>query len=260
MYGRIPWYFASLLFLAITSFHPTYISVINSAPWTHHYHALAAGTTLILMGLQSVLALTHRHEWHKVLGRLSLIVAVLFVHSGILSIHSVLNSHNPVLQKLAIVLTLSDFLSLSCFTLLFYLALCNRHNTAFHTRCWIAISLLFITPILSRVLSFWTPGLIAHTFDQLKLNFSLAQAVALSLGLLILIRDVRRRQDATPYFIVTIVLMTQLTTATIIGPNSAWQGLAHSFAALPQSGVFLWGGALVLLPTLWCYYWLMSWR
>jgi hypothetical protein len=82
-------YFAGLLLLAIITFWPTYVSLSPAASSIYtHFHAAVATLWVLMLISQPMLIRSGRITTHRKLGRLSLVLAPLFVLAAVLLANS----------------------------------------------------------------------------------------------------------------------------------------------------------------------------
>ena len=82
-------YFAAFLALAMAAFWPTYLSLgPASSSFYTHFHAVTATAWMVLLIVQPLAIRTRRLKWHRILGRMSYVLAPLVLVSMVLLAHS----------------------------------------------------------------------------------------------------------------------------------------------------------------------------
>lgn len=248
------WCLLLFILLVISGLHPVHFSVINYAAWTYYYQGILSAAWLLMMMIQSVLGHKVYISQHRIVGKILLLLSILFIHAGIVNIHSVVNSINTVLQSYALEISFNHTLTLICFIALYFLGVKHHKNRALHTSCMVAISLLFITPIMSRVMNFWVPGLMLTSPEQYLVNIKITHGVTLSIAFFMAIKDHFRGEDPIPYLMTMIIIMTQFFSNHLVGEGALWAALVNAFAGTSIERVFIISFIFSCLPCLMSYW------
>jgi hypothetical protein len=193
-----------LLFIVLQiGFHPTYIQyfpAFKKFTWLHHVHGALMASWIILLVVQPVLIHKGRYVAHRVIGKLSYITAPLMIVSMFLVLR--LTYHNHVLtsspeqemsNQAPIIMQLFSFI------ILYALAIFYRKQTFYHMRFMIGTALLMIIPTVGRIF-----------FEYFAAEVWYDLYLSVGLSVILLINDIRKKQDGKPYAIVTGVLLSIL--------------------------------------------------
>lgn len=220
-------YFAAMFLVALVAFWPSYLSQILSASNYIHFHALLAALWMLMLVAQPMLIRAKRLAWHRLLGRISYLLAPIFILSIVLLAHSrIKGATGEAFAIQTYILYLQASLTV-LFGLSYVLAITKRHVVALHARFMVCTALTMIDPVVIRIL-FWidrSPG-----WNYQWLTFGLTD---LSLVALIwLERHGRAGRMVFPGMLALFVLM-QIPALFGLTEASAWQEFARWFAALP---------------------------
>lgn len=235
-YPRAHLYFSAVLALAFLGFMPSYFLNLGAASPAHHFHATVA-TAWLLMLIGQSWAISHRKfALHRASGKGSYILAPLFVAAGVGVIHAMHNGAGPFREMFSGGLAFADAVAVVLFAGLYYSAIANRRDVQRHARCMSATVLLLISPIVARVLSFYTPGFTISGVEELQwfpVNFHLGNLAALLPALVLLYRDRGILGLRSPYLIVALAIGLQSLGFELVGDAAWWQALMSAFAAVP---------------------------
>jgi len=219
-------YFAAFFALALIAFWPSYISQpATYAPFTH-LHAATATIWMLLLIAQSWAIGARRVPLHRLLGKLSYVVALLVVVSVVLLAHSRIqgiSGDSYALQTYILYLQLSLAI---LFALSYALAIWNRRSVARHSRFMVCTALTLVDPVVIRIL-FWidpTPD-----WNYQWLTFGLTDIIFLIL--IWLERSSRAGRGVFPAMLAVFVLV-QLPALLGLTFSPLWQGFARWFASL----------------------------
>lgn len=166
-----------MLLLSAVAFWPLYLSKSWSSidAYTHAHAVLGTLWLLILILQPSLIALGHRRT-HRLVGRVSLFVALGFVLSGLLLTHfrvSRLSEAAFAREGIYIYLPLSIAV---LFAVACVLGFRWRKSTPVHARFMLSTALLLIDPLLARIMFFYLPPLPSDDLYQ-GLTYTLTAAV-----------------------------------------------------------------------------------
>ena len=225
--GAGPW-FAGLLLLAMVTFWPTYISLSPAAnsPYTH-LHAALATLWVVLLITQPILIRKGRLSTHRNLGRISFILAPLFVIAVALLAHSRIKGlEGPAWDIQTYILWLQVSI-VSVFTLSYVMAMVTRKNMARHARFMVCTGLTLIDPVVIRMM-FWIDS--TPDWNYQWLTFGLTDLVILAL----IVAERKTSNGRGVFPLMLIVFLVSQTPALLGMTNQAWwQGFARWFEALP---------------------------
>lgn len=221
------WIFIIGLFAVSTVvFWPRYYSRLFDASFYLHLHAITALVWFVLLVAQPLLIKKRKLKQHRLLGKLSIPVAVMLVISIILLTHSRISATPEeyfVRRSYAVYLQLSLGL---VFAVTYGFAMWYRKSRELHARFMVATSFTFIDPVLDRFLSMFMP-FIAIPGEWITFGF---------INLLLITLAMRDRNQARArwvfpgllllYLIIEIPIFFRLTGMEL------WQSFAVWFAAL----------------------------
>jgi hypothetical protein len=209
-----------LLFIVLQiGFHPTYIQyfpAFKKFTWLHHVHGALMASWVILLVVQPVLIHKGRYAAHRAIGKLSYITAPLMIVSMFLVLR--LTYHNHVLtsspeqemsNQAPIIMQLISFI------ILYALAIFYRKQTYYHMRFMIGTALLMIIPTVGRIF-----------FEYFAAEVWYDLYLSVGLSFILLINDIRKKQDGKPYAIVTGVLLSILLVYHA-RYSDAWQAVGQ---------------------------------
>jgi hypothetical protein len=193
-----------VLFIVLQiGFHPTYIKyfpAFKKFNWLHHVHGALMASWMILLVVQPILIHQGRYVAHRVIGKLSYITAPLMIVSMFLVLR--LTYHNHVLTS-STEQEMSNqapiIMQLISFIILYALAIFYRKQTYYHMRFMIGTALLMIIPTMGRIF-----------FEYFAAEVWYDLYLSVGLSVILLINDIRKKQDGKPYAIVTGVLLSIL--------------------------------------------------
>jgi hypothetical protein len=220
-------YFAAMFLIALVAFWPSYLSQIFSASTYTHFHASLAALWMLMLVAQPMLIRAKRLSWHRLVGRVSYVVAPLLITSIVLLAHSRISRASGEAYAIqTYILYLQASLTL-LFGLSYALAIIKRHVVALHARFMVCTALTMIDPVVIRIL-FWidrTPD-----WNYQWLTFGLTDLVLVAL--IWLERHSRAGRIVFPLMLVAFVL-AQLPALLEFTNAPVWQAFARWFAALP---------------------------
>jgi len=221
-------YFAALLALAVLTFWPTYVSLSPSqSDFYTHFHAAIATLWVLLLIAQPMLIRSGRNVLHRRLGKVSLVVAPVFVLAAVLLAHSRMQGlEGPRLGIQTYVLWLQISL-VSVYALSYTLAMITRRDMALHARFMICTGLTLIDPVVIRLM-LWidnSPSWNFQWFTFLVTNLILLYFIWLE-------RKVTTGRWVFPFMLV-VFLLAQVPALFGLTNQAWWQSFAQWFAALP---------------------------
>jgi hypothetical protein len=222
-----PW-FASLLLLAMITFWPTYVSLSPAANSLYtHFHAMVATAWVLLLIAQPMLIRAGRLRTHRALGKVSWVLAPVFLIAVVLLAHSrITGLEGSAFEMQSFILYLQ--ISLTCvFALSYGLAMATRRSMVHHARFMVCTGLTLIDPVVIRLL-FWIDN--TPNWNYWWLTFGLTDLVLIAL--IWLERNARGGRGVFPAMLVVFVL-AQIPALFGLTGQAWWQGFAHWFAGLP---------------------------
>jgi hypothetical protein len=204
-YHLAPLYFFLLLLTALVGFFPSFYSKVGESRAVHQFHGGVATLWLLMLISQSWLIRARQLQLHRLMGRMSVVLAVLFVASGLMIVHDMLSNDSGFSKAFGPRLAFIDLSSILYFAFAYVMAIVYRRDMGLHARFMASTALPLLPPALARVLgSYVLPD--GSTFAMaLHLSFIAAELVVLVL----LLDDRRRGKVRAPYLILLVVLLVQ---------------------------------------------------
>lgn len=225
-YPRAPFYLLLLVAVTVFGFWPSYFARLRENDPVHHFHGIVAGAWLLLLVTQAWLMRQRRVALHRALGRSSLLLAPLFVVSGLAIVHAMLTSANPFSARYGTQLAFADLLTVAWFATCYGLALHHRRNRALHARWMLSTALLVLPPAVARALPPLVPAI--HSFEAaFNASFAIAEAVIVVL----IVRDLREDRLRLPYVALLTVMAIEHAGFFACAQWSWWQAFCGWIAA-----------------------------
>ncbi len=215
-------YFALALLLAVIGFFPSYFGNLRNTDAVHHFHGIVA--TIWMLGLitQSWLIRERMISAHRTIGRMSLLVAPLFVISGLLVVHVMLTKNDEASLAFGERLAFIDIITMCYFSVAYSLAIRFRRKTQLHARYMASTAILLLPPTLVRVAGF-IPGI--DSFEAaLHGSYFICEAIVA----ILLFDDYRHGGIRAPYLILLTVLVLQ-HVSFLVSPSFSWWTAAISW-------------------------------
>ena len=225
---RAAYGYVALLLLAAVAFWPRYLSrpVGEIDPYTHAHAAVALAWVFLLIG-QPLLLRRHR-SLHRRIGRLSYVLAPLFVLASLLLAHARFRAMDGATfqgEAPSLFLPLS---AVALFGISYTFAIVHRHTAQLHGRFMIATGLPMIDPVLGRVLYYYGPQL-ANPLHYQLITFGLTDLILVVL----LVRPALPRPLLRAFLYPALAFpIAHLAWFTVVqGPG--WLPVASWFRSLP---------------------------
>ncbi len=208
-------YFSLALLVAIVGFYPSYFAKLPDTDAVHHFHGILASVWMIGLITQSWLMRQGMMSAHRTIGKISLLVAPLFVISGILVVHVMLTNNDESSLAFGGRLAFIDMITLCYFSLAYSLAIHHRRKTQLHARYMASTVILVLPPALVRLLSI-VPGI--DSFEAaLHGSYFICEAIVAML----LLDDYRKGRVRAPYvFLLSILVLQHLSF--MVYPSPMW--------------------------------------
>lgn len=219
----------ALLVLAGVAFWPQYLSRPRASIDAYtHAHAFLGLLWLLALIVQPWLVAARRMRMHRALGRVTRVLAPAFVVTGVLVAH-VRFSRMPdeIFVREAFSLYLPLFVA-TLFALAYVLGQRWRRAPLVHARFMASTAVLFIDPVLGRILFFNFPPLPEPLLYQ-AITFSLVAAILIAM--LRALPDGTAGRAAYRAYVALAVAMQLLWF--VLPPTAAWLAFAAWFKALP---------------------------
>lgn len=181
-------------------FGATYIKefpVFQKFNWLHHIHGALMGTWVMLLILQPVLIHFKKFTSHRLLGKVSYLLAPCMLVSMVFIARQ--NYETGILKKTAadvMAVQSITWMQIVLFTLFYSLAIYSRKNTYFHMRFMIGTAIVMLGPPINRILVSYFTDIPVPTILLISLYVKTAVAAVL------LLNDLAKRKNITPGLIV----------------------------------------------------------
>lgn len=225
-YSDAPLYFLLLLLIALAGFFPSYYSKLGSGKFAHQFHGAMATLWMLLLITQGWLMRQRKVALHRAVGKASILLAGLFVVSGLMIVQAMLTSDSGFSRAFGPRLAFVDFSSVAFFIFAYLMALYHRRDVQLHARYMSCTALPLLPPALSRALGHYVlPD--GATFGQaFHISFIAAELVALAL----VAADARSGKIRPPYVILLVLLLAQQASYEVSAGIGPWQALVSAFA------------------------------
>ena len=220
---------AALVPLVVLAFWPMYLSrPLSSSDRYTHLHALAGTLWLAMLIAQPIAVHNYRYGIHRVLGRVSYVLAPLFFVAGILLSHHRLVSMDEATFAAEGYSHFLPFYASVVFATAYLLGLRYRHLPDAHGRFMLLTVIPLIDPVIGRVLFFYLPSL-PHPLLYQAITFSI-QTIAAAVLLFSYKGTGRTKRALIGYFILLVALEVGWFT---VARTDAWLVLVGWFRRLP---------------------------
>lgn len=222
-------WFAALLAVAIFAFWPSYFAKLPDGPTAFmHAHAAIMLAWMALLIAQPLLVRAHRSDLHRVLGKVSYLLAPAAVVSAVLLAHSRFAPIPAGEFAQAAPFLYLPFAATLLFAISYGLAIAWRRSPPLHARFMICTALTLIDPVVARILGFRFPPLPDDRLYPL-IGYGLTE-----LTLLVLIvagRGATRGRSVFPAMLALFVLVH--AGFFTVAQTQPWTRIAAWFRTLP---------------------------
>ncbi|WP_445749928.1 hypothetical protein [Polaribacter sp.] len=213
-----------LFILMQVAFHPSYLQFFpqfHEFSWIHHIHGALMVSWVVMLIIQPYLIIKKKYKSHRLIGKISYFTAPLVIISMFL-----ITKLNYL--KMVDVMPFKDaaaWQSLNIITplnfLLFYsLAIINKKDVFKHKRYMIGTVFTIFGAISSRLL------IIIFGASINFYAFFLSEYFGLSIVLLLLLNDIRKKVNPIPYTIIAVGLCINITSIHA-RYTDAWQSVVR---------------------------------
>ena len=222
LYRNAFYWMIALLAILLIGFWPSYFSRLTEPMHvTLHLHSIAMLAWVLLLIAQSWLIRNRKLSQHRVLGKLSILIAPLVVITGIwVNFHFQGRVEEPLATGVQAIFWFGFFLPL-LFAFLYVQAIRHRRNMNLHARYMVLTALVFLIPGLGRALNntlepigLWTP-----TFLQLM-------GFTLGIALWWMIQDWRRQKPWLPQLVFSVLWAMNIALYVLLPKWSTWNAFA----------------------------------
>jgi len=195
-----------LLFILLQiGFHTTYLQyfpTFKAFNWLHHTHGAIMVSWMVMLVLQPYLILKGKYRIHRVIGKISYIIAPLMLISMFLVTRlNYLTTVGKIDFKDVAHIQALNFIEPLSFFIFYVLAVINKNDVSKHMRYMISTSFPMIMAIFSRILynSFGT------TIEPYGYFIPLYFCSLISI--LLLVNDILKKNNPIPSTIITAVIL-----------------------------------------------------
>jgi uncharacterized membrane protein YozB (DUF420 family) len=227
LYKRAHIYFSLALLLALIGFFPSYFSRLGQTDAVRHFHGITALIWMLLLVTQAWLMRQGKRPLHRTLGKSALLLAPLFVASGVLVVHSMLQGSNPFQRAFGPQLAWLDLSTVVYFGMVVGLALRQSRNIQLHARYMASTVVLVLPPAVGRIMGMGVPGI--HSFEA---AVHAAYFFSELITLLLILDDRRLGRIRLPYPMLLVFLLAQQAGFVLAPHCQPWLNLCNWIAAL----------------------------
>ncbi|SHG35120.1 hypothetical protein [Massilia sp. CF038] len=228
-YSDAPLYFILLLLTALVGFFPSYYSKLGSGQFAHQFHGAIATLWMLLLIGQSYLMRQRKLALHRAVGKASIVLAALFVVSGLMIVHAMLTGEGGFSRRFGPRLAFVDISSVGFFVFAYLMAIVHRRDVQLHARYMSCTALPLLPPALSRALGhFVMPD--GATFAQ---AFHLSYLAAALIAVALIVNDWRAGKVRAPYVILLVLLLLQQASYEVSMAIGPWKSLVSLLAGRP---------------------------
>jgi hypothetical protein len=220
---------ATLLLLSVAAFWKPYFSHLTSVtePYVHVHVCFVALWMTALIG-QPLLIRARRLDLHRVIGRISFVLAPLVVVSAMLLAHSRFRRMDDATLARSLFTLYLPFMSTAAFAASYGLAIAFRRQWAAHAAFMLGTGFALVDPIVVRLIFFYTSaGEVHWIYDVIGIG-----VVGTVLAVLFVVsRDVPRARGA---LFTLLVLFGSLSAGWFtLARTDGWAAFGRWFVGLP---------------------------
>lgn len=236
-YPRAYLYLMGLVPLVGLAFWPGYFARLGETPWAIHLHGVTAMLWVLMLISQAWAIHSGRRALHRATGRSSFLLVPVFFAGGFLVLQSMSQrtfGGHPFFEVFGAGLGALDLLAVLFFAGFYYAALRNRRRVQLHARYMLATVLLLATPIASRVLNSYVPGLRIEGPEDMHLfvvGVHLGNAIALAIALVLYLQA---RRHGLPWLLAATFLVVSSISFQWLAASGVWQAVFRGIGQLPS--------------------------
>jgi hypothetical protein len=211
--------------VTLAGFGPSYFMRLAELSFSFHVHGVSATLWMLLLVTQPLLYRLAWMEWHRMVGRSTLLLVPVVVISGLVMVHSMLNDPRYpefISHRLAFL----DFAILLQFVAFYILSLRNISRFEIHARWMICTVFGPFIPAATRLFA-WT-GVAPSFIISLHMSFLVAEIALIAL----IIDDFRKGGFKWPYPVALAAIAMPHLIMGFIHEWPVWQALMNAFASL----------------------------
>jgi hypothetical protein len=218
-YKRIPIFLSIVFFVVVIGFTPSYFKLLFETESIYHFHALPAVLWLMILIFQPILFNIRQIKIHRIVGLISLIIALLvFIGSLLIIDHMLMVSFNEDNTNVEYQFAFSSIALSIGFLVFVVLAYLFRKNIHLHSRYMISTAFFALAPGLIRL------------FDvSLAQNISITYSICIILIFILILIDHNMNKIYFPY----IILLVWFSLIAVFFPSihewDWWRNLVDSY-------------------------------
>lgn len=213
-YANAPIYFALALLATVAGFFPSYFAKLGATDAAHHFHGIMATLWMVMLIAQGWSARVRRFPLHRWVGWSSVVIAPLFVVSGLLMVRIMLAAADGFSRTYGGRLAFVDVTTMLGFGAAYGLAIYHRRQIGLHARYLAATAVMALPPGLARLLGHWAPGI--RSFEAaFHGGYFLAELVVAAL----IVDDYRKGKIRAPYVMLGALLVGQQVGFRLLSPG-----------------------------------------
>jgi len=218
--------FIGLLLISIIAFWPTYYSVFFSSDFYIHLHAFFAVLWFGMLIVQPYLIKSRKLNIHRLIGKVSYIIAPLVVISILLLAHESIKYAPEEVMPIRIYILYLQLSLAFLFGVIYLFAIYFRKTKAIHSRFMAATALTFVDPIFARLLFIIAPN---ATFNRQWITFGLINLILIILSVI----DRKNRKTKWVYPILLLIfIIIEIPIFFDLTGQDWWQAFATWFGSL----------------------------
>ena len=194
--------------------------------WVMHFHGMMMIGWLLMLLVQPILILKGKVKLHRLVGKLSYVLAPLVLFTMYLVTRAALDRVVAAEEQAAVVAgrMALDVPAIIFFTILYILAIVYRHRTFLHSRYMISTAFMLIGPPLSRLLRAY------FDYDRGG-SIDLSRTIIVFIALAVTVGDSLRLKRISPFALVLVfVLLNKIIWD--IRDTAFWQPIGSAIAKL----------------------------
>jgi hypothetical protein len=228
-----------LIVLANIGFYKTYISHFPGFEdyvrpdgrqlhftWVMHFHGMMMIGWLLMLMVQPILILKGKVKLHRLVGKLSYVLAPLVLFTMYLVTRAALDRVVAPEEQAAVVARRMalDVPAILFFAILYILAIVYKHRTVLHSRFMVSTAFMFISPPLARVLRAY------FDYDR-EGSIDLSRTIIVFIALAVTVGDSLRLKRISPFaLILGFVLLNKIIWN--IKDTAFWQAIGGAIGKL----------------------------
>lgn len=236
LYRHSTAFFSVLVIFALIAFWPNYLADPLSKNGYFHFHAFVMGLWCVLLVSQPFLIRVGNREVHRVLGRLSFVIAPLVPLSIVMLNHHRLQGSD--LGPFTIWLTTSSWGELLLFAVAYSMAIKERKSTPIHARYMVCTGIVFIPAIFDRVFQHLLPSAALEAFPTLGGIPFTGLPTYFIVGIIMVglaVWDRRSRVSTSVFTTMACAFAAVYVVPFLLIDSPTWKSIIAAYIALPLS-------------------------